>query len=54
MHARSRAQYTDAAEVERRVDLRMRRQAILIAPGGPTLWAVLDEAALRRSLAARS
>lgn len=43
--------HSDPAEVERRVELRMRRQAILTAPGGPTLWAVLDEAALWRSLA---
>jgi transcriptional regulator with XRE-family HTH domain len=43
--------HSDPAEVERRVELRLRRQAILSAPGGPTLWAVLDEAALRRSLA---
>ena len=43
--------HSDAAEVERRVELRMRRQAILSTPGGPTLWAVLDEAALRRGLA---
>src|SRR4051794_18265980 len=43
--------HSDPAEVERRVELRMRRQAILSAPGGPTLWAVVDEAALRRSLA---
>jgi transcriptional regulator with XRE-family HTH domain len=43
--------HSDPAEVERRVELRMRRQAILSNPGGPTLWAVLDEAALRRGLA---
>ncbi len=43
--------HSDPSEVERRVELRMRRQAILRAPDGPTLWAVLDEAALRRSLA---
>jgi transcriptional regulator with XRE-family HTH domain len=43
--------HSDPAEVERRVELRMRRQAILSSPGGPTLWAVLDEAALRRGLA---
>ncbi|MBV9922381.1 MAG: helix-turn-helix domain-containing protein [Pseudonocardia sp.] len=43
--------HSDPAEVERRVELRMRRQAILSTPGGPTLWAVLDEAALRRGLA---
>jgi transcriptional regulator with XRE-family HTH domain len=37
-------------DVDRRVELRMRRQEVLIAPGAPTLWAVIDEAALRRSL----
>jgi transcriptional regulator with XRE-family HTH domain len=42
--------YTDDEEVERRVELRMRRQEVLTAPGGPTLWAVIDEAALRRCL----
>jgi transcriptional regulator with XRE-family HTH domain len=41
--------YTDPEEVERRTDLRMRRQEIL-AGGGPTLWAVVDEAALRRNI----
>ncbi|HEX9342167.1 MAG TPA: helix-turn-helix transcriptional regulator [Actinomycetota bacterium] len=34
-------------EVERRVDVRLRRQA-LVRPDGPRLWAVVDEAALRR------
>jgi transcriptional regulator with XRE-family HTH domain len=37
-------------EIERRVDLRMRRQELLTKPGAPTLWAVLDEAVLRRPL----
>ena len=36
-------------EVARRVDLRMRRQRVLTAPGAPQLCAVLDEAALRRA-----
>jgi transcriptional regulator with XRE-family HTH domain len=35
-------------EIERRVQLRMRRRGLLRASGGPRLWAVLDEAALRR------
>jgi hypothetical protein len=39
-----------ADEIERRVDLRMRRQELLTRPGAPTLWAVLDEAVLRRPL----
>jgi transcriptional regulator with XRE-family HTH domain len=38
-----------ADEVERRVGLRLRRQqAVLHRPDPPTLWAVIDEAALRR------
>ncbi|GII65484.1 transcriptional regulator [Sphaerisporangium krabiense] len=36
------------AENERRVALRMRRARILTDPGTVTLWAVLDESALRR------
>ncbi|UFQ19627.1 MULTISPECIES: helix-turn-helix domain-containing protein [Streptomyces] len=39
-----------APEVERRVELRLRRQALLTAPNPPRLWAVLDEACLRRPL----
>ncbi|MDD7941180.1 helix-turn-helix transcriptional regulator [Actinomycetospora lutea] len=35
-------------EVERRVELRLRRQEVLDWDDAPTLWAVLDEAALRR------
>jgi transcriptional regulator with XRE-family HTH domain len=42
--------HEDLRDVERRVELRMRRQEVLDAPGAPTLWAVIDEAALRRSL----
>jgi transcriptional regulator with XRE-family HTH domain len=42
-----------AAEVERRVSLRMQRQQLLTEPGAPELWAVLDEAALRRSPGSR-
>ncbi|MEV4729243.1 helix-turn-helix transcriptional regulator [Saccharopolyspora sp. NPDC049426] len=37
-------------EVDRRVALRMRRQDILTRPEPPTLWAVIDEAALRRPI----
>jgi transcriptional regulator with XRE-family HTH domain len=36
-------------EIDRRVSLRMQRQELLTQPGAPRLWAVLDEAALRRS-----
>ncbi|MGI8331930.1 DUF5753 domain-containing protein [Actinomadura scrupuli] len=41
--------HAPAEEIDRRVDLRMRRRQLLTQPGGPKLWAVLDEAALRRS-----
>jgi hypothetical protein len=37
-----------AEEVERRVALRISRQALLERPDAPRLWAVVDEAALRR------
>jgi transcriptional regulator with XRE-family HTH domain len=36
-------------EIDRRVSLRMERQELLTQPGAPEFWAVLDEAALRRS-----
>lgn len=35
-------------EVERRVEVRMTRQKILAQPERPRLWAVIDEAAIRR------
>ncbi|MFE2728647.1 helix-turn-helix domain-containing protein [Kitasatospora sp. NPDC059327] len=35
-------------EVERRVSLRLRRQKLLTEGSSPRLWAVIDEAALRR------
>jgi transcriptional regulator with XRE-family HTH domain len=37
-----------AAEIDRRVRLRMARQLVLAKPDPPNLWAVLDEAVLRR------
>ncbi len=37
-------------EIERRVSLRLGRQELLIKPGGPRLWAIVDEAALRRPI----
>jgi transcriptional regulator with XRE-family HTH domain len=37
-----------AEEAERRVALRMARQTLLTRPDAPRLWAVIDEAALRR------
>ena len=44
-----------AEEVERRVDLRRRRQQLLTrpVPDAPRLWAVVDEAALRRPIGGR-
>jgi transcriptional regulator with XRE-family HTH domain len=37
-------------EIERRVSLRLGRQELLTKPGGPRLWAIVDEAALRRPI----
>jgi len=37
-----------AAEIDRRVSVRMKRQQLLAQPGAPELWTVLDEAVLRR------
>jgi transcriptional regulator with XRE-family HTH domain len=39
-----------AREIDRRVGLRLARQAVLTRPNPPNLWAVLDEAALRRPI----
>ncbi|WBB81213.1 helix-turn-helix transcriptional regulator [Micromonospora sp. WMMD882] len=39
-----------AAEIDRRVGLRMERQQVLRRPEAPLLWAVVDEAALRRPI----
>lgn len=36
--------------LEQRVDLRLRRQALLGKPDSPALWAVIEEAALRREV----
>jgi transcriptional regulator with XRE-family HTH domain len=41
---------TPAEEIDRRVSLRMDRQKLLTRPDPPTLWAVVDEAALRRPI----
>ncbi len=38
----------DAAEIERRIELRMARQKILTREDAPQLWAILDEAAVHR------
>jgi len=40
-------------EVERRISLRLGRQELLTKPGGPRLWAIVDEAALRRPIGGR-
>jgi transcriptional regulator with XRE-family HTH domain len=40
-------------EIDRRVSLRMKRQQLLTQPDAPELWAVLDEASLRRPLGGR-
>ncbi|KPI08584.1 helix-turn-helix domain protein [Actinobacteria bacterium OK074] len=39
---------TRPEDIERYVDLRMRRQELLTRPDAPTFWAVVDETALRR------
>ncbi|MER7334996.1 MULTISPECIES: helix-turn-helix transcriptional regulator [unclassified Micromonospora] len=41
------------AEIERRVALRMQRQRLLRRESPPLLWAVVDEAALRRPIGGR-
>jgi hypothetical protein len=40
----------DSAEIDRRVELRNQRQAILNRAEPPQLWAVIDEAVLRRPI----
>ena len=40
--------HAPAEEIERRVSVRMKRQQLLTQPAAPQVWAVLDEAALRR------
>ena len=52
-YARAVIALDDRAEppdVDRRTQLRMARQQVLARPGGPRLWAVLDEAVLRRPI----
>jgi transcriptional regulator with XRE-family HTH domain len=41
-------------EVERRVRLRLARTELLRQPGAPRMWAVLDEAVLRRAIGGRA
>jgi transcriptional regulator with XRE-family HTH domain len=40
----------DDEEINRRVKLRMTRKELLTRPDGPRLWAVIDEAVLRRPI----
>jgi hypothetical protein len=40
--------HSSVEDIERRVALRMQRQKFLTQPGAPSLWAVIDEAALWR------
>ena len=40
----------ESEEIDRRVNLRIARQQFLVRPDAPQLWAVLDEAALRRPI----
>jgi transcriptional regulator with XRE-family HTH domain len=42
--------YSNPKEINRRVNLRMARQAVLSGPNAPRIWAVLDEALLRRPI----
>jgi transcriptional regulator with XRE-family HTH domain len=45
--------YVDEAEIDRRVGLRIARKRLLDRPDPPLLWAVLDEAVLRRPIGGR-
>ncbi|HEX2773278.1 MAG TPA: helix-turn-helix transcriptional regulator, partial [Micromonosporaceae bacterium] len=40
----------DSSEIDRRIDVRLSRQAVLHRPDSPRLWAVVDEAVLRRPI----
>ena len=42
--------YSNPREINRRVNLRLARQAVLTREDSPSLWAVLDEAVLRRPI----
>jgi transcriptional regulator with XRE-family HTH domain len=46
--------HAPARDIERRVSIRMKRQQLLTQADAPELWAVLDEAALRRVPCSRS
>ena len=43
-----------AEEIDRRVNLRLKRQDVLAAPEPPQAWSVMDEAVLRRPLGGRA
>jgi len=43
-----------AEEIERRVNMRLKRQDLLTGPDPPQVWSVIDEGALRRPLGGRS
>ncbi len=43
-----------APEIERRTELRVQRQQILTSENPPALWAIIDEAALRRAIGGAS
>jgi hypothetical protein len=43
-----------AAEIDRRVNLRLKRQDLLNAPSPPQVWSVIDEGALRRPVGGRA
>ena len=42
-----------AEEIDRRVSVRLKRQAVLAGPEPPQVWSVMDEAVLRRSVGGR-
>jgi transcriptional regulator with XRE-family HTH domain len=44
----------DVSELDRRVELRMARTRLLARPDAPRLWAVLDEAVLRRPIGGKA
>lgn len=44
---------TVSQEIERRVELRVQRQKLLLNPQGPRFWAVIDESVLHRPLGGR-
>ncbi|GAA0910229.1 helix-turn-helix transcriptional regulator [Virgisporangium ochraceum] len=44
----------DVSELDRRVALRMTRRSLLDRPDAPRLWAVIDEAVLRRPIGGRA